>query len=56
LGLKPHELSKTLIESMFLIVERYQDRVDRAALRPFVNWRRASNPVQPPSFSLVGAS
>jgi UDP-sulfoquinovose synthase len=56
LGLKPHELSETLIESMFLIVERYQDRVDRAALRPFVNWRRASNPVQPPSFSLVGAS
>ena len=56
LGLKPHELSETLIESMFLIVERYQDRVDRAALRPFVNWRCASNPVQPPSFSLVGAS
>ena len=56
LGLKPHELSATLIESMFLTVERCQDRVDRAALRPFVNWRRASNPVQPPSFPLVGAS
>jgi len=56
LGLQPHELSQTLIESMFRIVERYQDRVDRAALRPFVNWRRASNPVQSPSSLLVGTS
>jgi UDP-sulfoquinovose synthase len=56
LGLQPHELSQTLIESMFLIVERHQDRVDRAALRPFVNWRRASNPVQPPSSLLLGTS
>ena len=49
LGLEPHYLSETLIESMFGIVERYQDRVDRDALVPLVNWRRASNPVRPPS-------
>jgi UDP-sulfoquinovose synthase len=49
LGLEPHYLSETLIESMFGIVERYQDRVDRDALVPLVNWRQASNPVRPPS-------
>jgi UDP-sulfoquinovose synthase len=49
LGLEAHYLSETLIESMFGIVERYQDRVDRDALVPLVNWRRASNPVRPPS-------
>jgi UDP-sulfoquinovose synthase len=49
LGLEPHYLSETLIESMFGIVERYQDRVDRDALVPLINWRRASNPVRPPS-------
>jgi len=49
LGLEPHYLSETLIESMFGIVERYQDRVDRDALIPLVNWRHASNPVRPPS-------
>ncbi|HEV2309883.1 MAG TPA: NAD-dependent epimerase/dehydratase family protein [Acidimicrobiia bacterium] len=54
LGLEPHYLSETLIESMFGIVERYQDRVDRDALVPLVNWRRASNPVRPPSPQRAG--
>ncbi len=54
LGLEPHYLSETLIESMFGIVERYQDRVDRDALVPLVNWRRASNPVRPPTAQRAG--
>ena len=54
LGLEPHYLSETLIESMFGIVERYQDRVDRDALVPLVNWRRATNPVRPPSALRAG--
>ncbi|HEY6319821.1 MAG TPA: NAD-dependent epimerase/dehydratase family protein [Acidimicrobiia bacterium] len=54
LGLEPHYLSETLIESMFGIVERYQDRVDRDALVPLVNWRRASNPVRLPSSLSAG--
>lgn len=45
LGLKPHLLSDTLIGSMYAIVEQYKDRVDPAALRPYVDWRRTSNPV-----------
>jgi len=47
LGLEPHMLSDTLVNSMFPIVERYQSRVDRGALRPSVDWRKASNPTRP---------
>jgi UDP-sulfoquinovose synthase len=46
LGLEPHTLSRTLLESMFGIVESHQHRVDRTALQPLVNWRRPANPVR----------
>ena len=46
LGLEPHTLSETLVNSMFAIVERYQQRVDRGALRPSVDWRKTSNPTR----------
>jgi UDP-sulfoquinovose synthase len=46
LGLEAHLLSATLIDSMFAITERHQDRVNRAALRPLVDWRQTSNPVR----------
>jgi UDP-sulfoquinovose synthase len=39
LGLQPHLLSETLIESMFDIVSANKDRVDSAALLPTVRWR-----------------
>src|SRR5579875_1302640 len=39
LGLEPHLLSDTLIESLFEITKRYAHRVRREALRPAVNWR-----------------
>ena len=39
LGLKPHLLSDTLIESLFTVVERNQKRVDTAAIMPTVDWR-----------------
>jgi UDP-sulfoquinovose synthase len=48
LGLSPHWLSDTLITSMFDVAERYKHRVDREALLPLVNWRRAANLVRPP--------
>ncbi|MDX6324845.1 MAG: UDP-sulfoquinovose synthase [Nocardioidaceae bacterium] len=41
LGLQPHLLSDNLLTSMFSIIEQHQDRVDRAALRPTVQWREA---------------
>ncbi|MGH3437866.1 MAG: NAD-dependent epimerase/dehydratase family protein [Sciscionella sp.] len=43
LGLQPHLLSDTLLESMFEMVQRHADRVDDAALRPSVNWRCTSS-------------
>jgi UDP-sulfoquinovose synthase len=45
LGLKPHLLSDTLIDSLFEVVEQHKDRIEPGALRPVVQWRRLSNPV-----------
>jgi UDP-sulfoquinovose synthase len=39
LGLQPHLLSDTLIDSLFGIVEQHVARVDLSAMRPTVNWR-----------------
>lgn len=46
LGLTPHLLSETLIESLFEIAERHRDRVDVAAMRPTVNWRATASPLR----------
>ena len=39
LGLKPHYLSETLIESMFGKIEKHQDRVITHAIMPKTRWR-----------------
>jgi UDP-sulfoquinovose synthase len=39
LGLTPHLLSDTLIDSLFEITKRYAHRVRPEAMRPTVNWR-----------------
>ena len=39
LGLQPHLLSDTLIESLFEVTKRYAHRVRPDALRPTVKWR-----------------
>ena len=46
LGLEPHLLSNTLIESLFAVADKHKHRVDLAAMRPTVNWRKASNPMR----------
>lgn len=43
LGLKPHLLSETLIESLFQVIQKYRDRVNWDAIKPSVNWRRTAN-------------
>jgi UDP-sulfoquinovose synthase len=43
LGLKPHLLSESLIDSLLSIAVRYQDRIDRSLFMPKVNWRNARN-------------
>jgi UDP-sulfoquinovose synthase len=39
LGLQPHLLSETLIESMFAVIERYKDRVIEDRINPRTRWR-----------------
>jgi UDP-sulfoquinovose synthase len=41
LGLKPHLLSETLIESMFAAIERHKDRVILDHIMPSTKWRAA---------------
>jgi UDP-sulfoquinovose synthase len=38
LGLKPHTLSETLIESMFGVIERFQDRILPEVIMPTTTW------------------
>jgi UDP-sulfoquinovose synthase len=44
LGLQPHHLSETLVESMFSVIERYRDRVITKAIMPKTTWRPQSVP------------
>ena len=41
LGLQPHLLSETLVESMFGVIEKYKDRVIKDHILPQDNWRRS---------------
>ncbi|HEY7393071.1 MAG TPA: UDP-sulfoquinovose synthase [Bryobacteraceae bacterium] len=43
LGLKPHYLSQSLLDSLMNIAVKYQDRVDISAFLPQVNWRSPHN-------------
>ena len=47
LGLKPHQLSETLVESMFSVIEGHEDRVISSAIPPRTKWRpeRVAQPV-----------
>jgi len=47
LGLVPHLLEETLIDSLFDIVKRYRDRADTSTLLPKVRWRETSNQQAP---------
>ncbi len=38
LGLKPHYLSETLVESMFGVIEKYRGRVKRDHILPRISW------------------
>jgi UDP-sulfoquinovose synthase len=43
LGLKPHLLSESLLDSLLNIAIRYSDRIDQSLFMPKVNWRNAHN-------------
>jgi UDP-sulfoquinovose synthase len=43
LGLEPHLLSNSLLDSLVGIAVRYRDRIDPSQFLPTVNWRNARN-------------
>jgi len=43
LGLKPHLLSDSLLDSLMNIAVRYRDRIDASLILPQVNWRSSRN-------------
>lgn len=45
LGLDPHLLSDTLIESLFEITKRFAHRVRPEAMIPTIDWRRSASPI-----------
>jgi UDP-sulfoquinovose synthase len=47
LGLRPHYLSETLLESVLRVVQRYRDRIRPELIRPAVDWRRTQNQAMP---------
>ncbi len=49
LGLRPHYLSETLIESIIRVVMRYHDRIRPELIAPAVDWRRTNNAGAPVS-------
>jgi UDP-sulfoquinovose synthase len=43
LGLQPHYLSESLLDSLLNIALKYRDRVDPTIILPQVNWREPRN-------------
>ncbi len=43
LGLKPHSLSDTLLDSMIHIAMKYRNRIDTSLFQPRVYWRKTHN-------------
>ncbi|HSS96353.1 MAG TPA: hypothetical protein VLK33_04960, partial [Terriglobales bacterium] len=43
LGLKPHLLSESLLDSLLNIALEYKDRIDTSLLLPRINWRKSRN-------------
>jgi UDP-sulfoquinovose synthase len=47
LGLQPHFLSDSLLDSLMSIAIKYRERVDNALMVPYVNWREYQNRRRP---------
>jgi UDP-sulfoquinovose synthase len=46
LGLQPHLLSESLLDSLMNVALKYQDRIDTSCMLPSVDWRQARNSSQ----------
>lgn len=47
LGLRPHLLSESLLDSLVSIAVQYRDRIDNSLLSPKVDWRKSKNDRRP---------
>src|SRR5271166_3793664 len=67
LGLKPHLLSDSLLDSLMNVALKYRDRIDAGVILPRINWRQAVNerrgeahrepaPLTHASLEIVGAN
>ena len=56
LGLKPHPLSESLLDSLINIAMQYRERIDRSLLVPHVNWRNTRNSSPRPPLSSSAAA
>ena len=57
LGLQPHYLSNSLLDSLVNIAVRYQDRIDASLFQPQVRWRSTRNTTaRQPAGALAAAS
>jgi UDP-sulfoquinovose synthase len=56
LGLQPHLLSDSLLDSLMNIALKYRDRIDSSMMMPQVNWRQARNDRQPQLGAAAAAS
>jgi len=56
LGLRPHLLSESLLDSLINIAIQHRDRVDPNLLLPRVNWRNSRNKRRSPAASLAVAA
>jgi len=43
LGLEPHVLSESLLDSLVNIAVKYYDRIDASMMLPQINWRQPHN-------------
>ena len=46
LGLRPHMLSDSVLDSLLNVATRYRDRVDESLFLPRIDWRKARNDCQ----------
>ncbi len=55
LGLEPHFLSESLLDSLMNIAVKYRERVDTSFFMPRVNWRRTRNDRRVPALDPTAA-
>jgi UDP-sulfoquinovose synthase len=55
LGLEPHFLSESLLDSLMNIAVKYRERVDTSLFMPRVNWRRTRNDRRVPALDPTAA-